>query len=63
MTQKKMILARIIEKLIADRNDHMIRAFFITEDDFREKAAEGVPRMQIVEDKDGIWRPQNTHTG
>ena len=60
---KKMILTRIIEKITVDRNYHITMTFFITEDDFREKAMEDVPQMEIIEAEDGIWRQQNTHAG
>lgn len=60
---KKMILARIIEKITVDRNYHITMTFFITENDFREKAMESAPEMEIVEAEDGIWRPRSTHAG
>ena len=58
-----MILARIIEKITVDRNYHMTMTFFITEDDFCEKAMEDVPQMEIIEAEDGIWRHRSTHAG
>ena len=60
---KKMILARIIEKITVDRNYHITMTFFITEDDFREKAMESASKLEIVEAEDGIWRPRSTHAG
>ena len=60
---KKMILARIIEKITVDRNYHITMTFFITEDDFLEKATESTPGMEIAEADDGIWRSQGTQTG
>ena len=60
---KKMILARIIEKVTVDRNYHITMTFFITEDDFREKAMESASKLEIVEAEDGIWRPRSTHAG
>ena len=60
---KKMILARIIEKITVDRNYHITMTFFITEDDFREKAMESASKLEIVEAEDGIWRPRTTHAG
>ena len=60
---KKMILARIIEKITVDRNYHITMTFFITEDDFREKAMESASKLEIVEAEDGIWRPRSTYAG
>ena len=60
---KKMILARIIEKITVDRNYHITMTFFITEDDFREKAMESTPEMEIVEAEDGILRSCSAFAG
>ena len=60
---KKMILARIIEKITVDRNYHITMTFFITEDGFLEKATVSTPGMEIVEANDGIWRSQGTQVG
>ena len=60
---KKMILARIIEKITVDRNYHITMTFFITEDDFREKATASAPEMEIVEAEDGILRSCSAFAG
>ena len=60
---KKMILARIIEKITVDRNYHITMTFFITENDFREKAMESAPEMEIVEAEDGILRSYSAFAG
>ena len=60
---KKMILARIIEKITVDRNYHITMTFFITENDFREKAMESAPEMEIVEAEDGILRSCSAFAG
>ena len=57
------VLKRIIEKITVDRNYHITMTFFITEDDFREKAMESASKLEIVEAEDGIWRPRRTHAG
>ena len=58
-----MILARIIEKITVDRNYHITMIFFITENDFREKAMESAPEMKIVEAEDGILRSCSAFAG
>lgn len=60
---KKMILARIIERITVDRNYHITMTFFITEDDFREKATASAPEMEIVEAEDGILRSCSAFAG
>ena len=60
---KKMILARIIEKITVDRNYHITMTFFITEDDFLKKAKESAPEMEIVEAEDGILRSCSAFAG
>ena len=60
---KKMILARIIEKITVDRNYHITMTFFITENDFREKAMESAPELEIVEAEDGILRSCSAFAG
>ncbi len=60
---KKMILARIIEKITVDRNYHITMTFFITENCFCEKAMESTPEMEIVEAEDGILRSCSAFAG
>jgi len=60
---EKMILARIIEKITVDRNYHITMTFFITENDFREKAMESAPELEIVEAEDGILRTCSAFAG
>ncbi|MBQ7844754.1 MAG: hypothetical protein IJ392_01235 [Clostridia bacterium] len=60
---KKMILARIIEKITVDRNYHITMTFFITEDDFLKKAKESAPEMEIIEAEDDVLRPCSAFAG
>ena len=46
-----------------NRNYHITMTFFITEDDFREKAMESAPEMEIVEAEDGILRSCSAFAG
>ena len=60
---KKMILARIIEKITVDRNYHITMTFFTTEDDFLKKAKESAPELEIIEAEDDILRPCGAFAG
>ena len=60
---KKMILARIIEKITVDRNYHITMTFFTTEDDFLKKAKESAPEMEIIEADGDILRPCSAFAG
>ena len=43
---KKMILARIIEKITVDRNYHLNITFFVTEESFQEKV--GIEQSAVM---------------
>lgn len=44
---KKMILARIIEKITVDRNYHLHFKFFITEKDFEQQVSVTMPNAEV----------------
>ena len=47
--EKKMILARIIEKITVDRHYHINITFFITEEDFQKQVEESRPDVHVSE--------------
>lgn len=53
--EKKMILARLIEKITVDRDYHITITFFITSEDFRRKADQAPLATDIAESETGTW--------
>ena len=46
---KKMILARLIEKITVDKDYHLTIVFYVAEDSFRERISEEKPLIQVDE--------------